>query len=137
MIRLLDTNVVSTLARDPHGPAGQALRRLPPDEASQVVTSIVVAAELRFGVAKAPPAAVPVLAERIEAVLSRLPVHALDAPADRRYAEVRAHLERRGEAMGANDLLIAAQALALAATLVTDDAAFARVPGLHVENWLR
>lgn len=138
MIRLLDTNIISTLARDPQGPAGQALRRLSPDDASQVITSIVVAAELRFGIAKAPPPAIPALAERIEAILSRLPVHALDAPADRRYGEVRAHLERRGEVIGANDLLIAAHTLALGATLVTDNVAeFSRVPGLHVENWLR
>lgn len=138
MIRLLDTNVVSSLARDPQGPAGQALRRLPPDEASQVATSIVVAAELRFGVAKAPRPAALVISERVEAILSRLTVHVLDAPSDRRYAEIRARLERRGEIIGGNDLLIAAQALALSAILVTDNVAeFSRVPDLQVENWLR
>lgn len=138
MIRLLDTNVVSSLARDPQGPAGQALRRLPPDEVSQVATSIVVAAELRFGIAKAPRAAAPIISERVEAILSRLPVHALDAPSDRRYAEIRAHLERRGEIIGGNDLLIAAQSLALGAILVTDNVTeFGRVLGLQVENWLR
>jgi len=40
--------------------------------------------------------------------------------------------------MGANDLLIAAQALALGCTLVTDnEKEFRRIPGLSIENWLR
>ena len=38
--------------------------------------------------------------------------------------------------IGANDLLIAAHALALDATLVSADADFLRVPGLQLENWL-
>ena len=62
----------------------------------------------------------------------------LDAPADERYAVVRDHLARDGKPIGANDLLIAAHALALEATLVTDNTGeFSRVPGLKIENWLR
>lgn len=49
---------------------------------------------------------------------------------------LRATLERQGTPMGANDLLIAAQALAIGATVVSADAAFARVPSLQVSNWL-
>jgi tRNA(fMet)-specific endonuclease VapC len=56
---------------------------------------------------------------------------------DRRYAEIRLHLEQRGKPIGPNDLLIAAHALALDLILVTDNVEeFARVPGLHLENWL-
>jgi len=41
-------------------------------------------------------------------------------------------------AIGSNDALIAAEALAQGATLVTDNVrAFSRVPGLRIENWLR
>lgn len=47
---------------------------------------------------------------------------------------LRATLERQGTPMGANDLLIAAQALAIGATVVSADAAFARVPSLQVSN---
>jgi tRNA(fMet)-specific endonuclease VapC len=47
-------------------------------------------------------------------------------------------LERQGTPIGANDTWIAAQALAIDATLVTDnEREFVRVPGLSLENWLR
>ena len=57
-------------------------------------------------------------------------------PVDKVYGLLRYRLEREGRPMDANDLLIAAHALTLDRTLVTDDRAFARVPGLRVENWL-
>jgi tRNA(fMet)-specific endonuclease VapC len=54
------------------------------------------------------------------------------------YAELRAALEQKGKPIGANDMLIAAHALAVRATLVTANVrAFSRVPSLSVENWLR
>ncbi|MBU6298661.1 MAG: PIN domain-containing protein, partial [Alphaproteobacteria bacterium] len=60
------------------------------------------------------------------------------APADKIYAELRARLEKQGTPVGANDMLIAAHALALGATLVTDnEREFARIKSLKVENWLR
>jgi len=52
------------------------------------------------------------------------------------YASLRSTLEAAGTPIGANDLLIAAHALALQATLVSADADFLRVPGLQLENWL-
>ena len=67
------------------------------------------------------------------ATLETLPLGPEVAPA---YAELRRHMESQGLAMGPNDLLIAAHALTVNATLVSPDAAFARVPGLQVENWL-
>ncbi len=61
----------------------------------------------------------------------------LEEPADRRYGELRVHLERQGTPIGPNDMLIAAHALAVGLTVVTDSVrVFSRVPGLHVENWL-
>ena len=61
----------------------------------------------------------------------------LDASVAADYARIRALLESKGKPIGANDLLIAAHALALDATLVTDnETEFRRVPGLKVENWL-
>lgn len=63
---------------------------------------------------------------------------ALEAPADETYGELRAELERKGNLIGPNDMLIAAQALAGDLILVTDNVrGFRRVPGLAVENWLR
>jgi tRNA(fMet)-specific endonuclease VapC len=58
--------------------------------------------------------------------------------ADIVYAELRADLEKRGQLIGPNDMLIAAHALALDAILVTDNVReFKRVKGLRIENWLR
>lgn len=133
MIRyLFDTNIVSAFMRDPLGRVGQRIGLSPTDE---MCTSIVVAAELRFGAARRESAS---LNRQIDLVLSRLAVVAWDAPADRAYADLRAALERRGTPIGANDMLIAAHALSLDCILVTDNEdEFRRVPGLQVDNWIR
>jgi tRNA(fMet)-specific endonuclease VapC len=129
---LLDTNIVSALVRDPQGPVTHHIARVGED---QICTSIVVACELRFGAAKK---ASRKLTEQLERVLAALPILALEAGADRHYAELRAELERAGTPIGANDMLIAAHALALGLTLVTDNVdEFQRVRGLPVRNWLQ
>jgi tRNA(fMet)-specific endonuclease VapC len=128
---LLDTNIISDLVRKPQG---AVFERIESVGESEVATSIIVAAELRFGAAKR---ASKRLTEQLEAVLRVLPVLALEAPADTVYGEVRARIEREGRPMGANDLLIATHAIAIGFTLVTDDTGFERIPRLSVENWLR
>lgn len=61
----------------------------------------------------------------------------LEAGVDRTYTEIRLQLEQAGTPIGPNGLLIAAQALHLGLTVLTDSAdEFARVAGLPVENWL-
>lgn len=78
------------------------------------------------------------LMARIDAALSALGVLPLEPPVDRLYGELRVELERRGLPIGGNDMLIAAHAMALRYTLITDnEREFSRVPGLQVENWLR
>jgi len=65
-----------------------------------------------------------------------LPNLPFDLPAARRYARIRDHLERAGQVIGGNDLMIAAIALTHGLTLVTNNGAeFQRVPGLQVEDW--
>jgi tRNA(fMet)-specific endonuclease VapC len=129
---LLDTNIVSEMIRHPHG---RVYSQIVAVGADQVSTSVIVAAELRFGAAKKQS---PALTERVEGALARLDVLDFAPPADRHYADLRAHLERVGQMIGANDLLIAAHALALGYGLVTDnEREFARVPELRIENWLR
>jgi tRNA(fMet)-specific endonuclease VapC len=94
-----------------------------------------VAAELRYGSAKKGS---PRFAAQLAAVLSALEVLPLEAPADLTYGLLRAHLEQSGKLIDANDLLIAAQVLALGHVLVTDnEREFDRVEGLRHENWLR
>src|ERR1700728_4459589 len=129
---LLDTNIVSDLVRNPQGKVAQRIRRV---GETQVCTSIIVAAELRYGAEKKGS---PRLAAQLEAVLGALVVLPFEPPADAAYGLIRTRLERAGRPIGGNDLLIAAQAVALGLTLVTDnEAEFARVEGLRWENWLR
>jgi tRNA(fMet)-specific endonuclease VapC len=128
---LLDTSVLSDLVRHPQGVIAAHVAQ---EGEEAVCTSIVVAGELRFGAAKRSS---PRLTAQLEAVLSALEVLPLEEPADRRYGELRSHLERQGAPIGPNDMLIAAHALALGLTVVTDNTReFSRVPGLRVENWL-
>lgn len=129
---LLDTNIVSDLIRQPQG---RAASRIQVVGEALVRTSIIVAAELRFGASKLGS---PRLTERLEAVLEVLEVVPFEAPADTVYGQIRARLELAGTPIGGNDLLIAAQAMALGDTVVTDnEREFGRVEGLLVENWLR
>ncbi|HUJ30510.1 MAG TPA: type II toxin-antitoxin system VapC family toxin [Candidatus Acidoferrum sp.] len=129
---LLDTNAVSDLIRNPRGQVAQRVRQV---GETQVCTSIIVAAELRYGAARK---ASPRLTARVEAVLGALEVLPFQVPADRTYGSLRTRLEQKGQPIGGNDLLIAAQAVALGYTLVTDnEEEFARVEGLPQENWLR
>lgn len=129
---LLDTNVLSDLVRHPQGRVRDRIAAVGEDA---VFTSIVVAAKLRYGATKKGS---PALAERVELVLRATKVLALRPPVDSIYGKIRSDLEQRGAPIGGNDLLIAAQALALGLELVTDnEREFRRVPGLRVENWLR
>ena len=129
---LLDTNVVSDLVRNPQGKVAQRIRKVGEGE---VCTSIIVAAELRYGAAKRDS---PRLSSQLEIVLGVLEVLPFETPADSAYRLLRTRLEQAGTPIGANDLLIAAQALALGYTFVTDnEKEFARVDDLLRENWLR
>jgi tRNA(fMet)-specific endonuclease VapC len=129
---LLDTNMVSDLVRHPQGSVTQAIRAVGEGE---VCTSIIVAAELRYGATKR---ASPRLTEQLEAVLRALEILPFAAPADVVYGRLRTSLEQRGLPIGAHDLLIAAQAIALGLTMVTDnEREFKRIDELPCENWLR
>lgn len=128
---LLDTNILSDLIRNPFGPVAQRIEAV---GAKAVCTSIIVAAELRYGCAKKGS---PRLQARVEDILATIPVLPLEVPADADYGRQRAQLEASGQPIGGNDLLIAAHALALGLTLVTHNTReFSRIAGLQVEDWL-
>ncbi|MGI9487845.1 MAG: type II toxin-antitoxin system VapC family toxin [Geminicoccaceae bacterium] len=134
MIRryLLDTNILSDLVRRPQGPIAERIAVVGED---RVCTSLIVAAELRYGAAKRQSKR---LTAQLDAILNALDVLPLEPPVDVLYGELRAELERSGKLIGPNDLLIAAQALALDCILVSDnEREFARVEGLECENWRR
>lgn len=128
---LLDTNIISDIIRSPDGKVAQRAEQV----GAVLVTSIIVACELRYGVERRGSAA---LRAKVEGVLARLVVMPLGAEADVHYGRLRGDLERRGLPISGEDMLIAAHALALGATLVTDNVReFERVEGLAIENWLR
>jgi tRNA(fMet)-specific endonuclease VapC len=95
--------------------------------------SVIVVAELEHGAAKA---GAPRQRTRLNELIATLPVEPFSAADAFAYGRLRATLEKRGEIIGPYDLLIAAQALRLGATVVTHNVSeFRRVPGLKVEDW--
>lgn len=128
---MLDTNIISDLVRNPQGKAAKRIAKVGEDS---ICTSIVVAAELRYGCAKSGSQR---LRKAVEDLLAEIEVLPFDVPADGEYGGIRAELETAGKPIGANDLLIAAHACATGATIVTANTAeFKRIRGLKVENWL-
>ena len=127
---LLDTNAVSQLIRRPDG---ELARRCAALEPGSLATSVIVAAELRYGAERRGSRR---LTRQLDAVLSAIDIVALDEPVDRHYGAIRSELERAGKPIGHNDLLIAAHARALGLTVVTNNVCeFRRVPDLMVEDW--
>jgi tRNA(fMet)-specific endonuclease VapC len=128
---MLDTNIISDLIRNPQG---KAAKRIAKAGESSICTSIIVAAELRYGCAKSGSTR---LRKAVEDLLGEIDVLPFDDPADAEYGGIRADLEATGKPIGGNDLLIAAHACATGATIVTANTdEFKRVRGLSVENWL-
>jgi tRNA(fMet)-specific endonuclease VapC len=128
---MLDTNIVSALVREPRG---KVLERLIAVGEENVFISIITHGEVWYGVKKNWSEE---LSKKVSSITRRLYVASLTLPSDQRYAEVRLAL-RQGKNIGPNDLWIAAHALALDVTLVTNnEREFSRVPGLKIENWLR
>lgn len=132
MIRyLLDTNILSDVIKNPQGKAASYMASL---DKSSLLTSIIVASEMRYGVEKRKSA---ILRERVDLILQMIHVAPLELGVDWFYGQMRMQLEQQGKMIGANDLLIAAHALALDAVLVTDKVReFERIKQLNIENWL-
>jgi tRNA(fMet)-specific endonuclease VapC len=128
---LLDTNVISDLIRNPRGKTAKRIAKV--GEAN-ICTSVVVAAELRYGCAKSGSKR---LRDAVDDLLGEIEVVPLDHPADVDYGVIRLELESAGKRIGGNDMLIAAHAMAIGATIVTANTKeFNRIRGLEVENWL-
>lgn len=128
---MLDTNIISDLIRNPQGKAAKRIARLGEDG---ICTSIIVAAELRYGCAKNGSTR---LLKAVEDLLAEIDVLPFEAPADAEYGRIRNELEAAGRPIGGNDLLIAAHACTADATIVTANTnEFKRIRGLKVENWL-
>ncbi len=129
---LFDTNILSELIKHPAGLLAQKITKL---DQTSFCTSIIVACELRYGALKKNSAN---LTTKVELLLANIIIAPLTDEIDRHYAELRTFLEKQGQTIGANDMLIAAHALTLHAILITaNEREFLRIPGLSVENWLK
>lgn len=128
---LLDTNILIAAMKG-HPTVRQHLENTPLEA---IRLSTIVLGELAFGVEKS--AYAERNQARLETLTSRLPVVGVAPETAHAYGRIRAHLERQGKPIGANDFWIAAQALSVGATLVTDNQKeFRRVEGLSLANWL-
>jgi tRNA(fMet)-specific endonuclease VapC len=127
---LLDTNTASYIIK---GSVPRVRERLLKVPMAEVGISVVTEAELRFGLARRPDAEKLNIA--VHEFLLRVEILPWDSEAARHYASLRAALEEQGEPMGNLDIMIAAQALAAVAVLVTSDRVFRRVKGLKIEDW--
>ena len=111
-------------------------RRLPSLKKGEACISVITLGELLHGAEKSTKKASSLAA--IDATISFLPVIPLAEEIASYYAQIRTYLERKGTPISANDLWIAAHALAENLTLITNnDREFKRVPKLKIENWTK
>jgi tRNA(fMet)-specific endonuclease VapC len=128
---LLDTNICIYLIRQ--RPAS-VIREMAQQQVGDVGLSSITVAELQYGVAKS--AQVERNRSALEQFLAPLVIVDFDAAAATVYGTIRALLERRGTPIGSLDTLIAAHAVSLGVTLVTNnEREFGRVPRLKLTNW--
>jgi tRNA(fMet)-specific endonuclease VapC len=131
---MLDTDTCIFLARRSSPDLEARIQSVP---LQQQAMSVITYAELLYGVQLSAARSRKQNLAAVEQLARHLAV--LDWPSDaaQHYAQLRADLKKRGAMLGANDLLIAAHARALGATVVTNNVKdFGRVKGLLVENWM-
>jgi tRNA(fMet)-specific endonuclease VapC len=128
---LLDTNIASYTIK---GNVPNVREKLSSVPMSEVGISAITEAELRFGVARKAFAHLSLV---VEEFLLRLEILPWDSDAAKHYAALRSALEGSGAPMGNLDMMIAAQALACGAVLVTHDRVFSRAKHLKIEDWTK
>lgn len=130
---LLDTNIcIYLIRRKPE----IVLKRIQGLQVSDLGISSITLSELEYGVAKSRKQEQNKLA--LTEFLTPIEIMPFDDMAAKHYGELRAYLERRGPPIGSLDMLIAAHAVSLQSTLVTNnESEFSRVPGLKIENWTK
>ncbi len=130
---MLDTSICIHIIREAPGPV---IERIVGHAISDIGISAITLSELRHGVVKSARPERNRLA--LDEFLAPLEIAPFDETAAQAYGDIRAGLERKGRMIGPLDLLIAAHAVSLDTTLVTNnEREFRRVRGLAVENWVR
>ena len=129
---LLDTNIcIYIIKRHPLA----VIERFKRFAIGDIGISVVTLAELEYGVSKSRD--VKRNRHALDQFIEPLEVARFDQEAAAVYGAIRAHLEQKGQPIGAMDLLIAAHARSLDVRLVTNnEREFKRVPGLRIENWV-
>jgi tRNA(fMet)-specific endonuclease VapC len=130
---MLDTNIcIYIIKKRPE----QVLGRLKKAPVSDIGISTITLSELEYGAAKSSRPDQNRIA--LAAFLAPLEILPYDDMAAHEYGKIRASLERQGALIGSMDMLIAAHALALNCTLITNnEREFSRVPSLKIENWAK
>jgi tRNA(fMet)-specific endonuclease VapC len=128
---MLDTDTFSALVNG----SPQALDAYAKNATDGIGISVITQGEIAFGRSKKQLGAAK--AARIDYFLAQSSIVTLNDDVAEHYAAVRYALEHSGQPIGPNDTWIAAHALSLGATLVTNNLReFKRVKGLKVENWV-
>lgn len=129
---MLDTNIcIYVLKKRPT----EVLEKF--NAAGDICISSIVCAELWYGVENSPADLQPARRSQLEMFLSLVTIIPWDEAAGQEYARIRACLQPIGKLIGNMDMLIAAHANSLQATLVTNNTdEFERVPELRLENWV-
>jgi tRNA(fMet)-specific endonuclease VapC len=130
---LLDTDICSYVMKRSHEKLIEKLRVIPLEE---IAISVITEAELLYELQISPKP--KLVRASFDAFIKHVSVREWTSAAAQHYAEIRANLHKRGQLIGANDLMIAAHASSLQAILVTNNQReFGRVRGLAVENWTK
>lgn len=126
---MLDTNTISHLLKKHPAVA----RRVVAVPITSLCISAITQGELLFGLAKRPDATA--LHAAVREFLRRVDILPWDAATSEAYGPARAATQREGRVLAPMDLLIGSHALSIDAVLVSNDRAFAQLPGLAVEDW--
>ena len=130
---MLDTNIcIYVIRKKPE----QVIERLKQTRISDIGISSITLSELEYGAARSSKPEQNRLA--LGEFLAPLEILPYDDMAAYEYGKIRAYLERKGTPIGSMDMLIAAHALSVDCSLVTNNVReFNRVPSLNIENWAK
>ena len=133
MVFMLDTYIcIYIIKRKP----SRVLDRFKEAEISEITISSITLSELMYGVSKSSKPEQNLMA--LTHFVAPLEILPYGDEAAKYYGDLRARLEKQGNPIGSLDMLIAAHALSISGTLVTNnEKEFNRVPNLNIENWVR
>jgi len=132
MLYMLDTNMCSYIIRDNPKGIFQKLKEVEQDHT--IALSSIVVSELLYGASKKGSAK---LIKVVNMFVEQFTIYDYNKASAKAYANIRTTLEKKGQVIGVHEMLIAAHALSLGATIVTNNVKeFERVEGLSVENWI-